>query len=649
MSLNPGQIVQGRYVIQARLGQGGMGAVYRAHDQTLNRAVAIKERVPDPNASPQALAQARVQFQREAQVLANLNHPNLPRVTDYFTFNGNEYLVMDFIEGQNLGDLVQQLGALPEVSVRAWADQLLDALAYIHARNIIHRDIKPQNLILTPDGRVVLVDFGLVKLLDPNDARTMAILRGMGTPEYAPLEQYAGGSGHTDARSDLYSLGATLYHLLTGKLPIEVHQRILNPAAQPAPRTLNSSISQQMEWLVLKAMEVYPQQRFQSATEMRQALTRPANALPPQPQEQPIFVYTTPIATPSAGRNVNVWMLIATLLVVGILGAMLAIAFGLPTALQQPTVPAPTTTFVARGAMTAEPPPPTITTIEPTRPSVPEVPLPTPTPKPTLTTAPSRTATPSPMQTSSLPVGMVFIPAGEFWMGKAETDNLAAPDESPGALIYVSAFFIDKYEVSNGEYQKCVQAGKCDKPTGVFSSQSPHLAYGNPQFNDFPVVFVSQSMASAYCVWQGKRLPLEAEWEKAARGNLDQRIYPWGNVWDGYRVNAAKNEPGPERITAYNESVGKNNGCSVFGVCNMAGNVAEWIGDFYSSNWYKDRLVRNLVRDPAYWSTSPSAQFNVRGGSFKSLQPDVRVSKRSARRGSDTVSDVGFRCVQDAH
>lgn len=232
MPLNLGQVLQGRYVIQALLGQGGMGSVYRAHDQTLNRAVAVKERVPDPNASPQGLAQARLQFQREAQVLAALSHPNLPHTYDYFSFGGNEYVVMELIEGQALDQIVQQRGAIGEGAVRAWAAQVLDALMYIHSRNVIHRDIKPANFILKPDGKVVLVDFGLVKLYDPNNPYTITAMRGMGTPEYAPLEQFSPGM-HTDARSDIYSFGATLYHRLSGRTLLDVPRRLLNPPRSP--------------------------------------------------------------------------------------------------------------------------------------------------------------------------------------------------------------------------------------------------------------------------------------------------------------------------------------------------------------------------------------------------------------------------------
>ncbi|MDW7991851.1 MAG: serine/threonine-protein kinase, partial [Anaerolineae bacterium] len=194
--LKPGTLLQNRYRIVALLGRGGMGAVYQAQDLRLNVPVAVKEMTPQPGIDPQTLAALRQQFYQEAQVLARLSHPNLVRVTDYFEERGNAYLVMEFVEGQSLADLIARRGPLPEAQVLEWARQLLDALAYCHAQGVIHRDIKPQNVIIRGDGRAVLVDFGLVKLWDPRDPRTRTVVRAMGTPEYAPPEQW--GAGHTD-------------------------------------------------------------------------------------------------------------------------------------------------------------------------------------------------------------------------------------------------------------------------------------------------------------------------------------------------------------------------------------------------------------------------------------------------------------------
>ena len=304
MTLTSGQLLQGRYHILRQLGQGGMGAVYLAEDARLGRQCAVKENLADPNANPQVLAQMRQQFQVEARILAGLDHPNLTKVYDFFQDGGNEYIVMDYVEGDNLATLLQrQGGPLPERPVLLWADQVLYALEDLHGqqpRPIIHRDIKPANIILTPKGRIKLVDFGLVKLFDPSNPSTATSMKGMGTPEYAPLEQYGKGMGHTDARSDIYSLGATLYHLLTGIVPPEVTQRILDPRRLVPPRQCNASLAPATEATLLKAIEVHPDQRWQTASAFRQALTtaRPpvvTVSAPASPQLWPVIVPAAPV------------------------------------------------------------------------------------------------------------------------------------------------------------------------------------------------------------------------------------------------------------------------------------------------------------------------------------------------------------------
>jgi eukaryotic-like serine/threonine-protein kinase len=288
VTLVVGQILQSRYRILRQLGQGGMGAVFLTEDLRLAaRMCAVKENIPDPNASLQALAQIRRQFRAEASVLANLDHPNLPKVSDYFSDGGNEYIVMEYVEGEDLASVLAREGRpLPEKPVLIWADQVLDALKYLHGQwpnPILHRDIKPANIILTSQGRIKLVDFGLVKLLDPDNPQTATVMKGMGTPEYAPLEQYASGAGHTDARSDIYSFGATLYHLLTNVRPPDVHQRLLDPTKLVPPRQISPALSAATQTAVLKAIEVYPNGRFQAAHEFRQALAASRAALQPQP------------------------------------------------------------------------------------------------------------------------------------------------------------------------------------------------------------------------------------------------------------------------------------------------------------------------------------------------------------------------------
>ncbi|MCS7282421.1 MAG: serine/threonine-protein kinase [Anaerolineae bacterium] len=277
--LAPGTVLHGRYRILSCIGQGGMGAVYRAEDLRLEgRICAVKEVRPDPDLSPEALAQTQQQFYREASILARLDHPNLPKVSDYFTEEGREYLVMDFVAGPDLRQILdeaQRAGRfLEEERVLGWAMQLCDALSYLHSQNppILHRDIKPSNIKETPGGLIKLVDFGLVKLLTTDDARTITVLQGRGTAAYTPLEQYGGDAGHTDARSDIYALGATLYHLLTGRPPADARERFLRPESLIPPRVLNPHISPTTERAILAAMAMHPDDRPRSVEEFRRML-----------------------------------------------------------------------------------------------------------------------------------------------------------------------------------------------------------------------------------------------------------------------------------------------------------------------------------------------------------------------------------------
>jgi serine/threonine protein kinase len=284
--LAPGTVLRRRYKIIAPVGQGGMGAVYRAEDLRLEgRICAVKEVRPDPDATPEALAQAQEQFRREASTLARLDHPNLPKVSDTFNEGQREYLVMDFVGGRDLRQLMEEKRSrgkfLDEDRVLRWADQLCDALEYLHSQSppVLHRDIKPANIKLTPGGLIKLVDFGLVKLLAADNSRTITVLQGRGTVAYTPLEQYGGDTGHTNARSDIYSLGATLYHLLTNQPPADAKQRFLNPDALVFPRAINPRISPAIERAILTAIAMHPNPRPPSVAAFREMLH--ASSLPP--------------------------------------------------------------------------------------------------------------------------------------------------------------------------------------------------------------------------------------------------------------------------------------------------------------------------------------------------------------------------------
>lgn len=265
--IQAGTVLHNRYQVKKILGQGGMGCIYLADDLRLEgRLCAVKEVEYDRALPEDILQETRSQFEREATVLARLDHPNLPKVSDVFSLEGRDYLVMDYVPGKDLRQLMleaKQGGTfLKEDDVLDWASQLADALKYLHTQNppILHRDIKPSNLKLTPNGLLKLVDFGLVKMLAPGEV-TITILQGQGTALYTPLEQYGGDSAHTDPRSDIYAFGGTLYHLLTNEAPINVRDRFLNPGSLPHIRTINPDISIRTERAVHWALQLHPEDR----------------------------------------------------------------------------------------------------------------------------------------------------------------------------------------------------------------------------------------------------------------------------------------------------------------------------------------------------------------------------------------------------
>ncbi len=279
--LSAGTILWSRYRILDLVGQGGMGAIYQAEDLRLEgRLCAVKEVFLDPNASKENQEQIKASFHREASVLARLDHPNLPKVSDFFFFNGREYLVMDFVPGQDLREIIENAKHrqefIPEKQILTWAEQLFSALEYLHSQDppVLHRDIKPSNIKITPSGTVKLVDFGLVKLMLPDDNRTVTVLQGRVTIQYAPLEQIGGDTGHTDSRSDIYSLGATLYHLLANESPPDAKTRYIRTKKQPpvSIRDINPNVSIQTEQAVMHALGLHPEERPLDIQQFRREL-----------------------------------------------------------------------------------------------------------------------------------------------------------------------------------------------------------------------------------------------------------------------------------------------------------------------------------------------------------------------------------------
>lgn len=338
-----------------------MGAVYLAFDERLQLNVAIKENL---NLNPES----ERQFLREARLLASLHHPNLPRVTDYFVLEGRQYLVMDYIEGEDLHSRAARQPPTPAEVIR-WADAIGDALAYLHSRQppVIHRDIKPSNLKLQPDGNVVLVDFGIAKVSDQSVTTTGA--RGL-TPGFSPPEQY--GGTRTDPRSDQYAFAATLYCLLTGRAPADSIERMLNHEPLQPARRYNPAVPEHVEAALERALSLEQDQRFPDIQSFVAAL-------------HGVSVAPTLRAGARRRRRVIPWPMLGGLGAAGLLalgGAAAWFAGGFEARATPSPTPEPT-----RPAVVA--PPATAT-------KTPTVAAPTATPAPTQTPEPTPTFTPAP-------------------------------------------------------------------------------------------------------------------------------------------------------------------------------------------------------------------------------------------------------------
>ena len=401
MSLNPSEVLNNRYRIIKLLGQGGFGAVYRAWDLNLQKSCAVKENLD-------LSSDLASQFMREATTLANLSHPNLPRVIDHFSLPGRgQYMVMDFVEGENLEAKVVAGGPVAYHQAVVWIGQIADALEYLHTQPqpLIHRDIKPANIIINPVGQAMLVDFGLVKVFEIN-TKTAKGARGI-NPGYSPTEQ--DGVGKTDARTDVYGLGATLYSLLTGQVPPQSVDIMAGAEKPPVPvHQLNAQVPTELSEAIQRSMQLDANKRFQTAGEFKAALfaaiptmnwsgtpskpgmgsymqPQPASATVAgaRPPSAPITPGSKPLGTPSKPVGRKRWALFGAggcVLAVLLLVLLAAAGWGLynytdTLAFLKP--PTPTLTPSPTPTYTPVPPPATPTlTPEPTR-----TPLPTETPR----------------------------------------------------------------------------------------------------------------------------------------------------------------------------------------------------------------------------------------------------------------------------
>ncbi|MDT4965279.1 MAG: hypothetical protein QOJ64_16 [Acidobacteriota bacterium] len=636
---SPEAILQGRYRIIGQLGRGGLGTVYEALDLRVNALVALKQ------ANSGGDAQSRRDFKSEAELLANLHHQALPKVMDYFIEGDDEFLVMEYIPGYDLLELLARRGSPFHVdSVARWADDLLDLLEYLHQRKpaILHRDIKPANLKLTQDEKIFLLDFGLAK----GAAGQMATLltnrsvRGF-TPVYSPLEQILGRG--TDHRSDLYSLGATMYHLLSGVPPTDVATRYeLLESGQLDPllplRELNPRVPYAIADLITRAMAVPRKDRPENAGEMRRSLssahaeakrsariksegaadvdeerhetTQEGRVGATDPGERMGIALTVPgleaaEPPPTGGRGKGRILLMGAG-VLAVIGIVIAVTLW--------------TRSGSRSAATSR-----------------EIPAGSPSPSVAGGPAVANTSpSPSPGAVSvstitenfnGASMELVLVPAGTFMMGSPDDQGYVT--ERPQHQVSVPAFYVSRYEVTQKQYQALM---------GINTSEF--------QGEDLPVENVSWKFAEDFCdrlsqvTGRKHRLPTEAEWEYACRAGTTT-AYAFGNSLSASQANfdagstGGTAQPGVYRQRTTPVGSFKPNG---FGLYDMHGNVWEWCLDIYHDS-YNGAPVNG-----AAW-TDGSGFRVVRGGSWISRADALRSTVRERGEEEFESASIGFRVV----
>ena len=579
----------GRYHILEQLGEGGMATVYKAYDTRLETDVAVKV-IRTENILPSTLDRSLKRFEREAKALARLTHPNIVKVTDYGEYEGKPYLVMEYLPG---GTLKQKLGKpIPWNEAITILLPIARALDFAHRQSMIHRDVKPSNILITADGEPMLTDFGIAKILDLEETQDLTgTSAAVGTPEYMAPEQATAKT--VDHRADIYALGVVLYEAVTGRKPFiaDTPMAVLIKHATeslPRPSQFAANLPEAVEKLLIKAMAKKPDDRYQTMNKMAVAWQ---SALESKGQIQASAEKSVP-AIEQGRRKKRL--------------ETATIEETLDTADDEETLGT-----VDQSVFEEEE-----------------------TKKPRVTKS-EKVDKNQRIITLASGVKMAFmrVPAGEFIMGSPKGEGYT--DEHPRHEVCLDEYWMGKTPVTNLQYHAFVKATGHRPPSQwegniIRASREQH-----------PVVFVNWQDAQELCAWASQvvddktRLPTEAEWEKAARGT-DGRLYPWGNqnpnrqLCNYWKLFSVATTP----VVQFSPQ-----GDSPYGCADMAGNVYEWAADWY---------------DPKYYAASPSS--NPRGpvnGKYRVLRGGSgdrsEFSVRSAYRGRDVPSfingDVGFRCA----
>lgn len=613
MKINQGTRID-KYEIHELLGRGGMSEVYKVKHVDLQIDLSLKlisvERFP-----PDILPNVVKRFENEAKKMAQLNHPNIVRVTDYGVFNGIPYFVMDHCAG---GTLKRFLGKpMPYQQAINLLIPIADALVYAHNKGVIHRDVKPSNILLSEQGVAKLADFGVAKVMEDNEMNGLtATGAAIGTPEYMAPEQALGKS--IDQRVDIYSLGVILYELITGLRPFQAEtpmQVVLKQSTElpSIPREIIKNLPIEVEKLILKALAKNPNERYANmqifAEELR--LIKASDYVVDKPRViEDKISFKPQTTTRSQTKNMRNP---SKLILPGIIGLALVVIAGILLGqMRKDQIDDQAAQSGKLDTTTA------------------------------VTLTPQMTSTPAPTLTPTLGVGssvvaegdgmvMMYVPAGEFMMGSESGDA----DETPVHAVSLDAFWIDQTEVTNAQYKLCVDAGVCEEPGRFF--------FKDNEYADHPVIYLFWEYANDYCQWVGRRLPTEAEWEKAACGT-DGRKYPWGdkNPSDEL-VLVSLSEEDTRKVGSFPL------GASPYGVLDMSGNAGEWVADWYDEGYYQISPTENPQ------GPNSGKLRVIRGFQFTCRDRNIRSTLVIEEQGFDWLkydsilkAPWGFRCAMDA-
>ncbi|MEW6094974.1 MAG: SUMF1/EgtB/PvdO family nonheme iron enzyme [bacterium] len=625
--LEPSYQLGKRYEIINPIGRGGVGIVYKAKDYMLDEVVALKLLAPGLSMNKEIVER----FKQETKITRRLSHNNIVRIYDIGKFDNRWYISMEYIDGKNLKTIIQEKGSLSIVEATGIIKQVLRALEVVHDKHIINRDIKPQNILIGTDGIVKIGDFSIAKSAELNGLTSNDVMI-VGSPEYMSPEQVNGDE--IDNRTDIYSVGIVLYEMLIGKPPFQsdtlitiAHKQIFE--LPTPPKDLNPQIPVWLDKIILKCLAKKPNDRYQGVKELISDLE--THRVPKINFEQKKDEIEISKKTFVKLKRIAISCIIGFFIAIGMTGYFIQKYNKNQKALQITEKDfidnAKKLAMLETKLQELE----TIKQALETQISTAEQKIQSSDNEKKRLMAELQAA--KTWVQERVPHGMILIKAGEFLMGSPDM-----VDTQPQRKVYLDAFYLDKYEVTNEQYIKFLntigkhegyinldsESCKIEKKDGVYVVKSGYEKY--------PVVEVSWFGANMYANWVGKRLPTEAEWEKAARGT-NGRKYPWGNTFDANKCNTGMRKIMP--VGSYPE------GRSHYGCYDMAGNAWEWVADWYSSDYYRN--------SPSINPKGPNiGNYRVgRGGSWLGNQFTTQCSARNYLSPEKTRNTAGFRCAKD--